>query len=504
MSLRLSSLDPNEPRAARDCRTCSRRRVKCDRSLETCRKCALKGLPCPGYGLRIQWGQGVASRGKLTGKAIPVLEAAPAKYQTERNTATSTSSTPYNFAMSPDTIHNKFGLNLDLALFHPPDYVESNAFRDLIHYYDHVVAAVMPWVDGPDNAWRTIMLPLAMESEALLLAILALSAEHYSSKTGSTLTGEHGPLSAHYRERSLQLLAQNLRTELAENQKAHQGPACAMLATILVLCNVEMIHCDSAVWPVHWKAARMITRRWTSSHHPRPTLDSGFRFLIKEAFVYDVFGSTTTFDGEEQIPCSVLDGEDTQLFTQWLQLVQEVTIVERRRHAAMPADQYQLHSADMIQLQKRFKEATESSLLISQSLGFEGLQSDIATLLVLYQQAGLLYSYQALHRKDSALARKDCVESVVDSIRLIQNLDSFQHDLVWPLFLVGTESRNNPSRQKFAESAMLEAMRSTAYSNCRLALEFLRHFWTTDELVVVDWIQFCRQESQKGLSFVVI
>jgi len=51
---------------------------------------------------------------------------------------------------------------------------------------------------------------------------------------------------------------------------------------------------------------------------------------------------------------------------------------------------------------------------------------------------------------------------------------------------------------------MLEAMRSTAWSNCRWALEFLRHFWTTDELVVVDWIQLCRQESQKGLSFVVI
>ncbi len=399
-------------------------------------------------------------------------------------------------------------MNLDLRSYRLPDYLQPSVVRDLIHYYDHVVAAVMPWVDGPDNAWRTIMLPLAMESESLLLAILALSAEHYSSKIGSTWSAEGGPLSVRYRDQSVQLLAQNLRRELTEDQTAaHQGPACAMLATILVLCNLEMIRCDSAVWHVHWKAARTITRRWTSSHYPRPMLDSGFKFLIKEAFVYDVFGSSTTFDNEDQIPSSVLTDEDPQLFSQWLQLVQEVTIVERRRHANMPVDQYLMHSADMKLLQRRFKEATNSSLLINRDLKFgsQGLQSDIVTLLRIYQEAGLLYSYQALlGPNESALARSGCVESIVNSVRLIQNLNVFQHDLVWPLFLVGTESRNKPSRQKFAESGLLEAMRSTAFSNCRPALEFLRRFWTMDEPVVADWIQFGRQESERGLNFLVI
>lgn len=236
-------------------------------------------------------------------------------------------------------------------------------------------------------------------------------------------------------------------------------------------------------------------------------LDSGFKFLIKEAFVYDVFGSSTTFDNEDQIPSSVLTDEDPQLFSQWLQLVQEVTIVERRRHANMPVDQYLMHSADMKLLQRRFKEATNSSLLINRDLKFgsQGLQSDIVTLLRIYQEAGLLYSYQALlGPNESALARSGCVESIVNSVRLIQNLNAFQHDLVWPLFLVGTESRNKPSRQKFAESGLLEAMRSTAFSNCRPALEFLRRFWTMDEPVVADWIQFGRQESERGLNFLVI
>ncbi|KAK5274038.1 hypothetical protein LTR96_000638 [Exophiala xenobiotica] len=555
MSLRMSSLDPDEPRAMKDCRTCNRRRIKCDRSLETCRKCALKGLPCPGYGLRIRWDQGIASRGKLAGKVLPILGPAPASYHINGNPAVSLTNTPAPLNATPSildsvtsrspldiqeenvvqstpianephivgdslrniphpvydhkTIQNKFSMNLDMGSYRLPNYLQPNVVRDLIHYYDHVVAAVMPWVDGPDNAWRTIMLPLAMKSESLLLAILALSAEHYSSKMGSTWLAEGVPLAVQYRDQSVQLLAQNLRTELAEDPTAaHQGPACAMLATILVLCNLEMIRCDSAIWHVHWKAARTITRRWTSSHHPRPMLEYGFKFLIKEAFVYDVFGSSTTFDNEDQIPNSVLtDEEDPPLFGHWLQLVQEVTIVERRRHANMPADQYLMHSADMKLLQSRFHEATSSSLHISRGLDFEsqGLQSDIVKLLNIYHEAGLLYSYQALlGPKDSALARDSCVESIINSVRYIENLIAFQHDLVWPLFLVGTESRNRRSRQKFAESGILEAMRSTAFSNCRPALEFLRRFWTTDQLVVMDWIQFGRQESQRGLNFLVI
>ncbi|KIW48850.1 uncharacterized protein PV06_01411 [Exophiala oligosperma] len=543
MSLRLSSLDPNEPRAAKDCRTCNRRRVRCDRSLPSCRKCALKELQCPGYGLRIQWGQGVASRGRLTGKALPILESAPANpdrapveeerafttpptesqqdYLDNRQPESSISPAEVGTPASDDLRNaflplydrssdcNPFAMGLDLSACQLPKYLQTQVVYDLVHYYDHVVAAVMPWLDGPGNAWRTIILPLAIECEFLLLAILALSAEHYSFKMGSTYTSNTGPLSASWRDRSLHLLARSLRTELSEEQTTvSRGPACAMLATILVLCNLEMIRCDNAVWRIHWKAARTIARRWTSSHHPPPNLDPGFDFLIKEAFVYDVFGSSTTFRDEDQISSAVVNADDP--FLRWLQLIQEVTIIERRRHANLPVDEFPLHNADMHALQQAFATATNSSLFLSKHSkpewqGLESLESDLVMLLNIYQQAGLLYSYQALiDAGKSATARSICVETIISGIRQIQNMKAIQHDLVWPYFLVGTESRGNDDRKHFAQAGLLEAMHSTAFSNCVPALEFLRRFWTTDAYTVPLWLQFARQESHQGMDFLVI
>ncbi|KIW19518.1 hypothetical protein PV08_00090 [Exophiala spinifera] len=554
MSLRLSSLDPNEPRAAKDCRTCNRRRVRCDRSLPGCRKCGLKGLECPGYGLRIQWGQGVASRGRLTGKTLPILESAPpypnraveeralvsptaesrsdavaSRQETyaasgsrdllDDREGDSSTSPPEVAIPVPDDLQsafqpiydrsrncNPFALGLDLSSYHIPGYLQTQVVYDLVHYYDHVVTTVMPWLDGPENAWRTIMLPLALECESLLLAILALSAEHYSSTMGSTYATKTGPLAAYFRDRSLRLLARSLRTELSEEQTTvRSGPACAMLATILVLCNLEMIRCDSAVWRIHWKAARTITRLWTSSHHPPPNFDPRFDFLIKEAFVYEVFGSSTTFRDEAQITSAVVNADDP--FLRWLQLIQEVTIIERRRHANLPVHEYQLHDASMHTLHQAFKKATNSSFFLSKHNHPEwhGLESDLVMLLNVYEQAGLLYSYQALiDPEESASARSICVETIISGIRHIKHMRALQHDLVWPYFLVGTESRGNIERQSFAQDGFLNAMQSTAFSNCVPALDFLRRFWTTDPYAIPLWLDFARHESRQGLDFLVI
>lgn len=56
------------------CYTCRRRHVKCDRILPTCAKCAKKGVPCLGYQKPLRWAEGVAVRGKLKGKAQPVVD----------------------------------------------------------------------------------------------------------------------------------------------------------------------------------------------------------------------------------------------------------------------------------------------------------------------------------------------------------------------------------------------------------------------------------------------
>ncbi|OQU95275.1 Fungal specific transcription factor domain-containing protein [Cladophialophora immunda] len=477
MSLRLSSLDPNEPRALKG------------QSLRDAEVPCTVG-PVTGAGYAVI---GVCQH--LLAGSEPI--AVPHKL---RNA--------FQPSFDETTLHNPFALNLDLSSYALPQYLQGRPVRQLIHYYDHVVATVMPWVDGPENPWRTLMLPLAMHSPSLLLALLALSAEHYSARSESPWAVNDGFASRNYRDKSLLLLSEDLRAEWTEHASvARHARASGILATILVLCNLEMIRCDSAIWRVHWKAARTITLRWTAPQLATTVLDDTCRFLIKEAFVYDVFGSSTTFEDDEQIPGSVLTEQDAHVFTDWLQLVQEVTCAERQRHRNASPGQAPLDLANMRVLQEKFDYARNRSLEFSKSLDFgtPGLHSDFAVLVDIFHYAGLAYSFQALlDPRDFAPAIETCVSGVITKIAEIQNKEAYQHDLVWPLFVVGTQSRLNKNTQAFADAKLLEVMKSTGFSNCVPALEFLRRFWKSDPNVAVDWMQFARQESRRGLTFLVI
>lgn len=55
------------------CYQCSRRRIDCDRQEPTCHKCSLAALNCSGLGVRYRFNDGLASRGKLVGKLLPVF-----------------------------------------------------------------------------------------------------------------------------------------------------------------------------------------------------------------------------------------------------------------------------------------------------------------------------------------------------------------------------------------------------------------------------------------------
>lgn len=478
------------------------------------------------------------------GKALPVIEPAPQinpldtfspqsltpgqisdpseeAFESSLLSATEPITVPYAlrnaFQTSYDEtiFHNQFALDLDMSSYALPEYLQDKPVRQLLHYFNHVVATVMPWVDGPDNPWRTLMLPLTTRSPSLLLALLALSAEHYCSRFESTLNPEDGFLSSFYRDKSLHLLAQDLRTEIVEDARPpRQTQASGILATILVLCNLEMIRCDTATWQVHWKAARTITRLWTNPPYASTMLDETCHFLLKEAFVYDVFGSSTTFGDHDQIPGTVLEEKDASVFSDWLQLVQDVTCTERRRHDGPSASSSlpEVLSQDLTTMQtlhQKFEFTRDRSRKFSESFDFgtPGPDSDFLVLIDIFHYAGLAYSFQALLDPfDPAVhqAIEDNVMLIINAISKIQKTTAYQHDLVWPLFVVGTQSRHNTDTQAFAETELLEIMKSTGFSNCLPALEFLRRFWKSDPNFVADWRQLARTESNQGRHFLVI
>ena len=54
------------------CWTCKLRHQKCDGARPRCVNCQQIGRECGGFEVRLQWGNGVASRGRLAGASLPV------------------------------------------------------------------------------------------------------------------------------------------------------------------------------------------------------------------------------------------------------------------------------------------------------------------------------------------------------------------------------------------------------------------------------------------------
>jgi hypothetical protein len=128
--------------------------------------------------------------------------------------------------------------------------------RRLLHHYDQVVAPNMAWADSRDNPWRHIIIPLALQSPPLLSSILAFAAKHINaitfSKSGESASSVSDSLSTTHQQQAIKLLAQEVHefsktdishSALAMNKNVNWNRSNAILAAMLVLCNVE------TVWP---------------------------------------------------------------------------------------------------------------------------------------------------------------------------------------------------------------------------------------------------------------
>jgi hypothetical protein len=94
------------------CIGCRRRGRKCDRKLPTCLSCEKRGVSCEGYVTK--W-PGVAARGKLAGKSIPVVDSSVViagthskARQRQHRRDVSTSTTPSSSSTVPSDEVDKF------------------------------------------------------------------------------------------------------------------------------------------------------------------------------------------------------------------------------------------------------------------------------------------------------------------------------------------------------------------------------------------------------------
>ncbi|PYI32708.1 hypothetical protein BP00DRAFT_485906 [Aspergillus indologenus CBS 114.80] len=479
---------PPSTSSDKDCSKCRSRRIQCDRKLPQCRKCISRNLDCPGYGPVFKWVQGVASRGKLSGQAIPVPK------KNEKNKNEEEQHSQLRIAEPP-------GSEIDFQLESPAETLLSH----LLAHFDQHVATRLAWVDGPDNPWRNIVMQLTHSSPVVLYSVLAMASEDLILRyeTGHRLRRLQAA-SLDYKSKTLSLLGQQLdmlpRNALALPGHTHQ--VRCILAAILLLYNVELLTAEDARWRVHIHGARAVIQWMSQAIARRNVDDQADVFLLYEYYYSSVFMSLTTFDPSEDITKTIQTHDTLTVFSDFVQVMQTVTRAEREKHAGNP-------SAIMPALEDIRKEidaARSRTLLLSHRIQFRSAEArrDFDHLSSMYYHACMIYSYRALG--DGPVGEPFIVisrDAVLDHVSCLTDSTSFAQDLVWPLFIAGTECRGCPAKQAMVERAMLIVMRISGRLDRDRVLAFLKAYWKTELSPNVTWIQFARSRAA-DCSFLII
>ncbi|OJJ41944.1 hypothetical protein ASPWEDRAFT_179614 [Aspergillus wentii DTO 134E9] len=457
--------------AAKDCPKCKSRRVPCDRTLPQCRKCIKRNVDCPGYGIILRWNQGVASRGKWAGKTIPQR-------------------TPIENFAHPNTLY--------------PCHLNGLDFR-LIHHFNQHIATKLAWVDGPANPWRNMILPLSFASETVLFSLLALAAEDFAHR----YPADHGcfrelqAVSLGCRDKAVPLLANKLDVLLEVSDPStpvHHHARC-VLASVLLLYNLELLIAEESRWRIHIQGARAVIQWKTQAARSSAPIDKADVFLLYEYYFTAVFIGLMSFDPADEIEDDIPTDDSVTIFCDFVRIIHSVTRAERVMYTTgSQPDPTSL--ADIVAEIERAKTRTTQS---GQAVLFKShaAQCDFVHLVSMYYHASLIYSHRVLSTDDGASEPRiiSSRASILDHLSRLVDSSTFAHDLVWPLFIAGTECRGLVAEQQTIEQALLNVMYVSGCLDRRRVLSFLKQFWRLDR--DITWFEMARTVPRES-KFIII
>ncbi|KAK7214975.1 hypothetical protein V2G26_002978 [Clonostachys chloroleuca] len=467
-----------DKKAHPDCRTCRRRRIRCDRQRPSCLKCVSRDLSCPGYGRRIQWVNGVASRGRLKGHPTPNPDHQDDTPESEHVNSAATSS-PGDGQVTDQHIQDvEPGA---VVLFQPrriPELREDTAV--FLDYYDKSIAGLMVWFDSDDNAYRSCALPLARRQPGLFLAIAAVSAFHGSSASPSFPDQARDRCLAVLNQ-STQDLTRRLSTGSNLSARSDTLQAECLLASILVISTYEMVRGRILASEGHKRAARSLLNLFTTC--PSSSQSDFFLFLRNQLAIHDVLSSITAFHDPSDLLATVVPYHTpTTLFTDYLSLVHAVTLLSRNLPPppSLP-DHYSL--ADAPSTRDAFEQARASTLLASARLPFSNpqLRRDFTRIVDIFHSAALLYANRCLGfiAADNVAALEHVLLSrrLLDQLLRLEDLRAWPQNLLWPAFVAGVECHGDVGAQGVVEGLCRSLYEVTRFGHYLGVLDFLRAFW---------------------------
>lgn len=259
--------------------------------------------------------------------------------------------------------------------------------------------------------------------------------------------------------------------------------------------------------------------------HQNPTLtkaheDATAIFLGQELFIASTFASTTNFldfTSSEDFKLNSEISKPSSIFIEFLKLLQMVTNLERQ--ASTNPTALSTSGISPSGLRMLFENARSRTLELGKSFHVSGADDylHLSRTVNCFYHAGLIYSYRALLKAESfdndfSTEMQTQIEtSTTEIFRALgfteTSKPTLAQDLVWPLFIAGTEATQNDERQMVV-AKLQQAISETGFSNCQHALEFLKALWERragGELLEreFDWITFAREWTGQGRTFLV-
>ncbi|KAK0120224.1 hypothetical protein ONS95_011630 [Cadophora gregata] len=472
-----------------DCQKCKQRRIKCDRSLPTCKKCAKRHYSCPGYNPKLRWANAIAVRGRFKGKKFP---------PSDQDSGLSTTA-----CYDPEKNQTSYGTATDILMKLPSDKTVAH----LLHHYDQKIAGLMVWLDSESNAYRRLVLPLAQRHPGLMLSILAISAKHLSQVGDADSTFSESACDAAVV--AITQSVQQVTTRLAQghdfSSEGDMETAEWMLASMLTLSGYEMMGSNSMNWQTHRQAARTLVNALGKQNRRDNEL---YTFLRNQLSILDVFACTTNFDLDIEHGAILPDTTRGEIiFGELLEVIHSVTVESRailNPASAIPGPTLSRNLEVSQRLRDRFMIARGSTLMAAGSLilDLEWRKRDFIRLVDVHHHAGLLHSYRSLGLTDS-----NSLEVQYSLNLLAELLDGFENPLAWiqnfpwPVFILGTESYGEATRQALVRSHYQTIIEMMGSGHFITVLKFLEDFWAGDN---PDWAVRAREWELRGIRILAV
>ncbi|KIV87780.1 hypothetical protein PV11_03302 [Exophiala sideris] len=511
----LVDLDTSD-RAPHDCKTCKTRRVRCDRTIPECRKCKGRRLECPGYpsGVLLRWMNGGPGRSRLKnprldhrscreGTRSPMQQPSPAYDNHETvSPAAMVSFNPVEFdpLSWPALPLNGLSSSSSSAL-------EDHTARRLLHHYSTILSSKLPWIDSIDNPWRSIILPMATDSPSVLFSVLSMAAEDLTSKlTNASVSNNFSHDATIYRQKAIELLTCDMAKGLTHvgHDSANPEAITMALAAALILCNLEIRQTHSTTWHLHLRTAHAIIQFWETTNHPLGSMSATNVFLIQKFFSMKVFASMSTFVDTEDILAYGLKDQYNSVFLDFLQIMQEITHAQRRKN--LEGSTYNVEVKDKCQqLHHKLNTARETVLKCNEAVVANSgtAKCDLQNIVDMFYHAGLIYSHQALMLQCCSDALPTWRDEILSRFDFLNEVDKFCQNLVWPLFIAGTQACADGDKQRAVEVKVRQTVTLSGHWNGLRVLEFLNELWNSGR-PGLDWIPLARVWAKSGNKFVVI